>query len=183
VDALAAYLEQLTARVEDVARSLARAEDQISLLARETGRLKGWALEIRYRDKAHAYFQRILRRISSVPSEELVTLADEAEEKGVLSPEDHVDLLHADVVIRGQLRDSRVETYLVAEVSSMVDPEDVERAARRAKLMARLVPAPVIAAVAGEWVTQRADEKAMRLGVWRILNGRVFPPDASAVEL
>jgi len=92
-------------------------------------------------------------------------------------------LLHADVVIRGQLRDGRTETYLVAEVSSVVDPEDVERAHRRAKLLARLVSAPVIAAVAGEWVTKRADVEAVRHGVWRVLNGRVFPPNAPAVEL
>lgn len=171
-------LERLTARVEELASSLARAEDQIALLARETGRLKGWSLEIRYRDKAHAYFQRILRRISWVLPEELETLADDAEDRGVLSSEEHADLMHSDVVLRGQLREERAEAYLVAEVSSVIDPEDVARAAGRAKLLARLVSLPVIGAVAGERISEQADQEARRLGVWRVLNGRVFPPDA-----
>lgn len=176
-------LEQLTIRVEEVASALARAEDQIALLARETGRLKGWSLEIRYRDKAHAYFQRILRRIFSVSLQELETLADEAEGKGVLSPDEHADLMHSGVVLRGQLREERTEAYLVAEVSAVVDPEDVERAVRRTKLLARLVSLPVIAVVAGEWISAGAEREARRLGVWRVLDGRVFSPDAPAVEL
>ena len=180
---LTARVDALTARVEEVASSVARAEDQIALLARETGRLKGWSLEVRYRDKAHAYFQRILRRISSVPAEELETLADEAEDKGVLSSDEHADLMYADVVLRGELRDGRTEAYLLAEVSSVVDPQDVERAVRRAKLLARLVSPPVIAAVAGEWIAAGAEREARRLGVWRVLDGRVFSPDVPAVEL
>jgi hypothetical protein len=167
----------------DLVAAVAQTEDQFVRLTRETGRLKGWNLEAQYRDKAHAYFQRILRRIRSVSREDIETLADEAEEKGALSSDDHVDLMQADVVIRGRLRDGRTEVYLVAEVSSVVDPEDVARSHSRAKLLARLVSPPVIAAVAGEWVTKSADEEAVRLGVWRVLNGRTFPPNAPAVKL
>jgi len=182
MDDLVAGLMQLAARVDDLAAAQVRTENQIALLARETGHLKGWTLEVQYRDKAFAYFQPILRRISAVSHEDLETLADRAEDKGVLSPHDHADLLHADVVIRGQLRDQLSEAYLVAEVSSMIDSEDVVRAERCAKLLARVVPVPVIAAVAGEGVIKSADEDAMRLGVWRVLNGRVFPPDTPVVK-
>ena len=102
MDDLVAGLMQLAARVDDLAAAQVRTENQIALLARETGHLKGWTLEVQYRDKAFAYFQPILRRISAVSHEDLETLADRAEDKGVLSPHDHADLLHADVVIRGQ---------------------------------------------------------------------------------
>jgi len=153
-----------------------------ALLAREVGHLKGRSLEAEYREKAHSLFQRVLRRIHFMPHAEVDPLADDAEDRGVLSADEHIDLMQVDVFLHGRRRDRRTEAYLVAEVSAVVDSRDIERATRRAMLLARLVSAPVLAAVAGVEITEDADREAKRGGVWRVLNGRALPPDAPAAE-
>lgn len=82
----------------------------------------------------------------------------------------------ADVVVQGRLRDQAVEAYLLAEISSVLDLNDVERAQRRARLLERVVGLPVVAAVAGDRLMPGADQQAARLRVWRVLDGRVIAP-------
>ncbi len=103
--------------------------------------------------------------------------AAEAEGRGVLSPSEHEELLWADVVVLGRRRETGAETYLMAEVSSVVDREDVQRAAERARLLERAVGVPVVAAVAGERITTGAEQQAAALSVWRVLDGRAYPPE------
>lgn len=180
---LEAVVERLTERmirleevVERLAEAQTRTEEQLRLLVGEVAALKGDNLERRYRENAAAYFQRILRRVRLVPKEELGQIADEAEDRGVLSIAEHEQLLRADVVVHGRHRETGNETFLLAEVSSVVDQEDVQRAAERARLLERATGVPVIAAAAGDHMTHGAEQQAVTLGVWRVLNGRVHPP-------
>lgn len=178
LEQLAARVDQLAAHMTQLVDAQTRTEAQIARLARVVGDLKGRSLEAEYRDTAHALFQRVLRRIHLMPLEEVEPLADEAEDRGVLSAHEHIDLMQADVFLHGRQRDRGTEAYLVAEVSAVVDSRDVERATRRAALLARLVSAPVLAAVAGEEITEEADREARSAAVWRLLNGRAHSPDA-----
>lgn len=173
--ALAEALAALTRRVDQLAASVDR-------LVSRVGTLVGDILELRYRQKAAGYFQRILRRIQLVTAEELERLADDAETQGILTPADHEELVQSDVVVQGRLRERGGIAHLVAEVSSIVDSRDVQRAARRAQLLERVVGTPVVAAVAGEGITEEADREADALKLWRILDGRAFPPGTSATR-
>lgn len=168
-------LARLEAAVERLAEAQIRTEEQLRLLVGEVAALKGDNLERRYRENAAAYFQRILRKIRLVPREELGQIADEAEDRGVLSIAEHEQLLRAHVVVHGRLRETGTETFLLAEVSSVVDQEDVQRAAERARLLERATGVPVMAA-AGDHMTHGAEQQAVTLGVWRVLNGRAYPP-------
>jgi phage-related tail protein len=174
--------EERVGRVEDalarLAEAQARTEEQVRLLVGEVGVLKGDNLERRYRENAAAYFQRVLRGIRLVTKEQVERIADEAEDRGLLSQSEHESLLRADVVVLGRLRESGTETYLLAELSSVVDPDDVQRAVDRTRLLERAAGAPVVAAVAGERITPTARQKAAELNVWRVLDGRAYPPDA-----
>jgi len=80
-------------------------------------------------------------------------------------------------VVRGRRPDDAQATYLVVEVSGVVEPADVERAARRAELLGRVRTA--LAVVAGEEITQEATDLAQARAVWRLSNGRIEPPTAS----
>lgn len=175
-------LRILTARVDALAAAMAELVAQVSRLTGEFGALKGRVLEADYREKAHSYFARILLATRSVPRNELSALAADAERRAILSTEESVDLMQADVVVRGWLRDRNVDGYLLAEVSSVIDARDVQRAARRAGLLHRIVGVPVVAAVAGEHITPEADQEASAADVWRVLDGRAFPPGSQITQ-
>ncbi len=196
LEALTARVDTLTARVDALAEAQRRTEERLEALAAQVGALTvqvqhlvnrvsalvGDVLELRYRQKAAGYFQRVLRRIHVVAADDLERLADDAESQGTLSAADHEDLLLADLVIQGRLRDRGPDIHLVAEISSIVDSQDVQRAARRAQLLERLVGTPVVAAVAGETITEEADRQADAMKMWRVLDGRAVPPGTLATR-
>jgi len=167
---------QLTQQVAQLVEAQRRTERQISRLQDDVGDLKGIVLEERYRHHALAYFSRLVRRTHTFTEGELVALLEEAVAGGRLSEDGMDEIVRADVVIRGQRRDSAGEVYLVVEVSWGVGPGDVERAVRRAALLAQtgLQTMPV---VAGERITDEAAELARAMRVWQVLDGRVTAPN------
>jgi len=176
VDALTARVDALTARVDTLAGQLSELVVQVSRLAGILGDVRGRVLELDYREKAHSYFLKILRGIRPVTRMELAAMAEDAEQRALLSLDEQADLLQADVVIRGRRRDRDEECYLLAEVSAAMDARDVERAARRARLLERIAAVPALAAVAGERATADAAREAAAAGVWLVVDGRAFPP-------
>jgi len=169
VDSLTERMDQLTARVDQLTVDTQR-------LTGEFGKLKGWQLEERYFRRAPAYFAPILRRIRALSPEELAELLDSLENAGQLSEAEVRDIQNADVVVRGRDRETGEERYLLVEVSVGVGLEDVERAARRANLLARALNVPVLPVVAGEYFRAEAMRAANELGVWKVLDGGFEPP-------
>jgi hypothetical protein len=91
-----------------------------------------------------------------------VTLLEDAREHRVFSDAEIQELYDADLVVRGRRAVvDGTEVYLVVEVSWGVGPYDVERAARRAALLARTGVA-VIPVVAGERLTAEAGHLAQQ---------------------
>jgi hypothetical protein len=133
-------------------------------------------IEQRYRNRAFAYFSRLLRGTHALTGDELVTLLERAVAAGRLSEDGMDEIAQADVVVRGQRRERPGDVYLVVEVSWGVGPGDVERAVRRAALLAQtgLQTMPV---VAGERITDDAAELARAMRVWQVLDGRVTAPN------
>ena len=183
VQQLTVRMDQLTARVDSLTErmdQLAARVDQLTVdtqrLTGEFGKLKGWQLEERYFRRAPAYFAPILRRIRALSPEELAELLDSLENAGQLSEAEVRDIQNADVVVRGRDRETGEERYLLVEVSVGVGLEDVERAARRANLLARALNVPVLPVVAGEYFRAEAMRAANELGVWKVLDGGCEPP-------
>jgi hypothetical protein len=151
----------------------------VQTLTNDMGEVKGVTTEIDYRTKARAYFGRLLRRPHVLSQDELSSLLDEAVETGVIS-EDHADdIALADIVLRGKHRQDGTDTYLLVEVSWGVGLHDVERAARRAALLAQL-GTPVIPAVAGRRLTAEAADLARTKQVWQIMDGYALAPEPTA---
>src|ERR671933_773054 len=169
---------QLTQQVTQIVEALRRTERQIVRLQDDVGELKGIVLEQRYRNRAFAYFSRLVRRMHTVTDDELVALLEEAVARWVLSEDGMDEIGRADVVVRGQRRESQSpgEVYLIVEVSWGVGTGDVERAVRRAALLGQtgLHTMPV---VAGERITDEAAELARAMRVWQVLDGRAAAPN------
>jgi hypothetical protein len=85
------------------------------------------------------------------------------------------------VIVRGRRWEDQAEVYLVVEVSWGVGLSDVERATRRAALLAR-TGVTAIPVVAGQRVTPEADSLARRSQTWQVTDGRVFPPESAPVS-
>ena len=169
-------IAQLIQQVTQLTEAQRRTERQIVRLQDDVGEIKGIVLEERYRNRAFAYFSRMVRRTHALMEDELVALLEEAVARGALSEEGMDEIARADVVVRGQRRESPGEVYLVVEVSWGVGPGDVERAVRRAALLSQtgLQTMPV---VAGERITDEAAELAQAMRVWQVLDGRVTAPN------
>ena len=179
--------EQIADLRRDMEQRFCEVEKQIAELRGDTevhfqrvnvqiGQLKGENLERRYRERAPAYFGRLLRKCRVVGSQELSDLLEEAADRGVLSQSDREEVAWADVIMRGRWRADGRLVMVLAEVSWVVDRNDVRRAVDRAALLARL-GTPVVPVVAGDSVTERAADMARSRNVWQMLDGRLVEPD------
>ena len=149
LESLAEKIETLTAHIDTLATAHGRLEDRV-------GKMMGQMLELLYAKRAGAYFGRFLRRVQVV---ETHSLEDRLESE--LSPGEFNDLLLLDLLVKGRLRHApeEREVWLAVEISATVDRTDVERAARRARLL-RKAGYQAIPVAAGEKTTLGAEEAA-----------------------
>lgn len=174
-------------RMEELAEAQKRTEtlwqqslDRQDKFETRFNRALGRQLEVQYRDKAHAYFGRVLRKVQVVSLQEL---EDEFESRLDDREWEEVSLL--DLVVRGRATQhpQRPDILLALEISAVIDRGDVERSLRRAALL-RKVGYPVVSGVAGEDITQGALETAQKEHVFVVQNGhKDFWEDALAAAL
>ena len=103
----------------------------------------------------------MLQAITLPDKPDLTDLLDRANETGAISQEEADDMELADLALRG-LEPGGREVHVVAEVSLTVQDENVQRAARRAAIMAKATGGTVHPAVIGESVSSAALETASR---------------------
>ena len=148
----------------------------VRTLVDDVGELKGDALENRYRNRVFAYFGRLLRRAHVLSPDELTSLLEEAVDSGALSEAEADEVALVDLVVRGRRREDGTQVYLAVEVSWSVDLNDVERAIRRANLLAK-IGTPTMPVVAGRRATDEAKQLARMEQVWQLTDGRAVPPE------
>lgn len=174
---LIATVEQLAQEVRTLRLAQQQTDDQIrnsvqadKHVADRLSELRGQMLEIKYRDRAGAYFGRLLRRPQVVSSN---VLWDEVEPH--LSRDDFSDVLLLDLIVRGWplTAPEAPEAWLAIEVSTVVDAHDMTRARRRAALL-RQAGQRAIPVVAGEGATLSAEAEAREYHVAVLQDGRVF---------
>ncbi len=183
MDALTVRMDALTGRVEEVAELQRGTEmrlqgliEQVSGAVNRSDEALGYVVEERYRNRAHAHFQTIARRIRVLSPDALDDLLEPAVDGGTLTEDEAAQVRWADAVISGR-RDGEV-VYLVLEASYVVDDHDVDRAARRARIVAKL-GSPALPVVAGRKILPRVPGLAGRMGVWVVSNGHVEAPPAA----
>jgi len=176
VDGLAVLMEELAAAqrvTEDRLRALI---DELKGMNDRLGKLEGYDLERRYREKGTAYLSRVARRLRIVDGNELNAMVEDAIDAGMLSEPEAQAIRLADAVFVGRRRGDGEPVYLVVEASLTVGRRDVRRARERADLLTRLGK-PALAVVAGEFVPEAVAEAAHLAEVWQVTNGRTVGPD------
>jgi hypothetical protein len=140
-------------------------------MRRDIGQLKGMGQEQFYRDRAAAIFGRLLAQGYDA-TQQVADALQEARRTGVIADRDYQDVLAADLLWGGQLRDSRQPIVLVLEASWAVVSADVERAARRASVL-RQAGLRAIPAAAGQQWSPTAKSRARQAGVVIVQDGTV----------
>ena len=107
---------------------------------------------------------RVLHRDWGETDDDLIDLLDEAYELGSITWRERDDVLDADLIAAGANPDGR-RAYALAEISVTVASLDVNRAARRARTIAKATAAECAAIVAGSEIPAAERERATRSGV------------------
>jgi DNA repair exonuclease SbcCD ATPase subunit len=139
-----AELADAQARTESKVAELADAQREMTValqrLTIRTDAVVGRTFELQFRDRLTAYLGRFLRRGRLLPNDELL------EKLEPFAANDEIDdFLRADAVASGLI--DGAPSYVVVEVSSTGDVEDIVRAERRAKILrkAGLTAVPLVA--------------------------------------
>ncbi|MBI3978734.1 MAG: hypothetical protein HY331_11175 [Chloroflexi bacterium] len=176
-------LAELTRRTDErfaeLAAAIAVLTGRVNVLTDRVGTLEGDMLEMRYDRRGPIYFSRLARRLRVVDPARLVDLLDDAVERGRLTESERQAVLNADVVLSGRHREDQAEVYLLVEVSSRIDLEDIQRAVERAAILAKL-GRPVLPVVAGRRISPEVSDDARARGVHQVIDGHTTSPRESA---
>ena len=106
----------------------------------------------------------VLHRDWGETDDALLALLDDADDSGVISLEEREDLLDADIIAAGKDA-TGADAYAVVEISVTVSSTDVNRAARRARTLARATGDGCSAIVVGSEIPPAEQERAQRSAV------------------
>ena len=130
----------------------------------------GRTFEIQFRDRLTSYLGRLMRRGKLLRNDEVLDAIEQAVDSGEAD-----EVLRADAIAAGII--DGVASHVVVEISVTCDPDDVDRAERRAGVLrkAGLVAIPLVAC---ENVSREtlAYARSRRVRVW--CNGSIL--DAAA---
>src|SRR5919108_484973 len=179
VAALAEAQNRINEQIAALTRVVYALTEDVRVLKIDVGDLKGDNLERRYRERAPAYFGRLVRRMHVLSAEELAGLLEDAVEQGQLTEAEKDEAILTDVVVRGRYPGSGAEVYLVIEVSWGVGVHDVERAVQRAAVLGKL-GIPALPVVAGKAMTAQAEQLAHEQHVWQVIDGQAVSLQSAA---
>ena len=165
---VAVLKEDVAVLKQDVAilkQDVAILKQDVRGLKVDVNTLKGESFENKVRDRAPAFFGKLLRRTRVITTQDFVDALDDAVDAGLISDNDRDYALNADVVVRGKMKDSGKEVILVGEASVTVDLEDVEWASKRAEITAKAFRQEAIGVVVGKEITDRAQKAADEFAV------------------
>ncbi len=161
-------IRRLDDRMDKLDDRMDKLDNKVAKLDNRVAKLAGDSLEERYLKHAPAYLGRALRKAKAFKP---YVMEDQLREK--LSEADYEDLLLVDLLVRGIPKGHKnIHVWLAFEISVVVDRKDVERAVRRSEILRR-AGFTGIPAVAGESLTQGAEELAAARKVVVVTNGKM----------
>ncbi len=116
------------------------------------GRLDGRSLEEQARQRLPTYLSRFALRLRPISNADLADLLEDAFEEGRITAEQMDDAKLIDAVARVRRRSDGATIYLAAEISVSVAQHDLDRAARRATVIATATGTDTVPVVIGETI-------------------------------
>lgn len=133
-------LDQLTVRVDQLVKVVESHDKRLQRLENQVGEIDGSQLEENVAKYPRQYLRRMhmtgLRTISEDERDEILEALDE---------EDQIELDRVDVMLIGNRRGvDQKQAYIAVEASATAEDHDLERALKRALLLAKAVKAPTL---------------------------------------
>jgi len=153
----------------------------VGVLKTDVATLKGDSLERKYRERPFVYFRRIVRKSKVLTDSEIEELLSQAQANGALSEADVDEISRLDVIVRGRRITDDSVAYLAVEVSAKIDDYDVERAVRRAKLLAKIPGVVAIPVVAGEQLAPEGRRALKQTAAWAVVDGSAIESTSPAI--
>ncbi|WPM32352.1 hypothetical protein IAE16_01430 [Hydrogenobacter sp. T-2] len=144
-------------RVEVLEKDVAWLKKEVKSLKVDVASLKGDNLERKVREKAPAYFGRFFRKIKVIDIQQWAEKLDDAEEQGLITPEEREKALNLDILLRAKKGEK--EFLLAVEVSYTVDEKDALRALERANIFYKLYQIETIPVVIGVEIPPELEER------------------------
>lgn len=160
--------ERVEAKVQQNTDDIAELKEISKKNTNDIADLKGLSLEQKYRDQARSWLSKHFKNVRLI---DLPDLEDRMPEQLPLSESERDELAVADLLALGIRKTDGQECVLVVEVSWVVDSSDVERAVRRAQMVAARGLCAV-ALAAGRELAEGAREQAAQLGCGVLIGGR-----------
>jgi hypothetical protein len=126
----------------------------VSQLKTDMGRVDGRTLEQQVRDRLPTYLSRFALRLRKIKNAHLAELLETAAEEGRISEEEVEEAKLIDALARGRRRADGATIYLAVEISTTVNEHDLERAARRAKIIAQATNSVTLPVVVGTTIRE-----------------------------
>ncbi|MGQ9739120.1 MAG: hypothetical protein ACUVRT_14610, partial [Armatimonadota bacterium] len=158
-------LEQLEKTVAELVEAVRNLVRSVEKLEQRLGKVSGFYYEFHFRERAPAYFGRILRRTRGLLPQDIEQLVEPH-----LSKDERADLYRIDLIVRGLWEADGQEVYFATEVSETIDANDVARALQRVNLL-RKAGLRALPAAAGGNATPEAQLVAQREKVLLITDG------------
>ncbi|MCL4449175.1 MAG: hypothetical protein M1483_00570 [Actinobacteria bacterium] len=162
LDRIEKIAERHEATLAELVEISKRHETILKRYGDDIGQLKGGYFESQWREKATAYLaSRGFRQIHLINRGDLDSLLTKA------GAEDdfRCDILLADAVHSAIGKDDKVSVYIVAEVSSRIDVNDIERSLRRAELLGQATGGVCVACAVGASIDELAQKLAIQKNV------------------
>lgn len=178
-------LERLEQDVGTLKQDVGTLKQDVGTLKQDVGTLKGKVLEVDHRTKASNIFGMILRNGRNA-SEFVSSKLDEAENHGILTPQETDFVMAADLLWMGTIRRGKFmdETLvLIGETSWTIERDDVERAVRKAEVLKRAGVWAVPFVSGSGWVDEKLREDALKRNVLCVIDGKIEPSRAEWEQL
>jgi len=144
-------------KVEVLEKDVAWLKKEVKSLKVDVASLKGDNLERKVREKAPAYFGRFFRKIKVIDIQQWAEKLDDAEDQGLITPEEREQALNLDILLRAK-KEGR-DLLLAVEVSYTVEEKDAVRALERANIFYKLYKIETIPVVVGVEISPELEEK------------------------
>ena len=131
--------------------------------------LKGDNLERAFRERPFVYLSRFALRLRNVDDAAFAILIEDAIEQGRITEAEAEELKLLDAVAKGKSKQDGRTIYFALEVSYVADMHDLERAQRRAALLAKATGEPAQAVVAGNTILSEVRQVAEQRGVYYVI--------------
>lgn len=154
----------LKTKVDKIEEDVTILKQDVAVLKQDVATLKGNDFERTVREKAPAYFGRLIRRCRIISFETLSDKLEDAVDLGLIREDEKYDALLLDAIVTGKLKTGK-DVILAVEVSLTVDIEDIQRAAKRADIVSRAFQIETIGVAVGKDRTKRAENGAQELNV------------------